>query len=103
MERWAKSLNRQKENMRSVSSSSAVSSAPPPGYVKALGHGHDRRESASADAGYAVLEKKVAVWLSVFQPLVPRHIKCAVRDHQVFRGKMPNFNQLVQLLFIQRK
>lgn len=61
MERWAKSLNRQKENMRSVSSSSAVSSAPPPGYVKALGHGHDRRESASADAGYAVLEKKVAV------------------------------------------
>lgn len=61
MERWAKSLNRQKENMRSVSSSSAVSSAPPPGYVKALGHGHDRRESASADAGYAVLEKKGAL------------------------------------------
>lgn len=62
MERWAKSLNRQKENMRSVSSSSAVSSAPPPpGYMKAMGHGHDRRESASADAGYAVLEKKVAV------------------------------------------
>lgn len=61
MERWAKSLNRQKENMRSVSTSSAVSSAPlPAGYVKAPGHSHDRRESASADAGYAVLEKKVA-------------------------------------------
>uniref|UniRef100_A0A8C9Z8N9 RNA binding motif protein 10 n=1 Tax=Sander lucioperca TaxID=283035 RepID=A0A8C9Z8N9_SANLU len=44
MERWAKSLNRHKENMRSVSSSPAVD---------------DRRESASADAGYAVLEKKV--------------------------------------------
>lgn len=62
MERWAKSLNRQKENMRSVSSSSAVSStALPAGYIKAPGHGRldDRRESASADAGYAVLEKKV--------------------------------------------
>uniref|UniRef100_A0A665USB6 RNA binding motif protein 10 n=1 Tax=Echeneis naucrates TaxID=173247 RepID=A0A665USB6_ECHNA len=46
MERWAKSLNRQKENMRSVSSSPAVD---------------DRRESASADAGYAVLEKKGAL------------------------------------------
>uniref|UniRef100_A0A4W6EWT7 RNA binding motif protein 10 n=1 Tax=Lates calcarifer TaxID=8187 RepID=A0A4W6EWT7_LATCA len=44
MERWAKSLNRQKENMRSVSSSRL----------------DDRRESASADAGYAVLEKKVS-------------------------------------------
>uniref|UniRef100_A0A3B4ZB67 RNA-binding protein 10-like n=1 Tax=Stegastes partitus TaxID=144197 RepID=A0A3B4ZB67_9TELE len=55
MERWAKSLNRQKENMRSLSSSPAVD---------------DHRESASADAGYAVLEKKVCdsnidtrVWL----------------------------------------
>lgn len=62
MERWAKSLNRQKENMRSVSSSSAVgSTALPTGYIKAPGHSRldDRRESASADAGYAVLEKKV--------------------------------------------
>uniref|UniRef100_A0A8C7WPH0 RNA binding motif protein 10 n=1 Tax=Oryzias sinensis TaxID=183150 RepID=A0A8C7WPH0_9TELE len=44
MERWAKSLNRQKENMRS-------------------GHSRldDQRESASADAGYAVLEKKGAL------------------------------------------
>uniref|UniRef100_I3K387 RNA binding motif protein 10 n=1 Tax=Oreochromis niloticus TaxID=8128 RepID=I3K387_ORENI len=46
MERWAKSLNRQKENMRSVSSSPATD---------------DHRESASADAGYAVLEKKGAL------------------------------------------
>lgn len=62
MERWAKSLNRQKENMRSVSSSPAVgSTALPPGYTRAPGHSRldDRRESASADAGYAVLEKKV--------------------------------------------
>lgn len=63
MERWAKSLNRQKENMRSVSSSPAVgSTALPPGYTRAPGHSRldDRRESASADAGYAVLEKKVS-------------------------------------------
>lgn len=62
MERWAKSLNRQKENMRSVTSSAAVgSTALPPGYTRAPVHSHldDRRESASADAGYAVLEKKV--------------------------------------------
>ncbi|XP_071372352.1 RNA-binding protein 10 isoform X2 [Centroberyx affinis] len=64
MERWAKSLNRQKENVRSVSSSPTVSSAAlPPGYTRAPGHSRldDRRESASADAGYAVLEKKGAL------------------------------------------
>ncbi|XP_029995115.1 RNA-binding protein 10 isoform X1 [Sphaeramia orbicularis] len=64
MERWAKSLNRQKENMRSVSSSPAVG-APVmlPGHTRAPGHSRqdDRRESASADAGYAVLEKKGAL------------------------------------------
>ncbi|KAM6976894.1 RNA-binding protein 10 [Aplochiton taeniatus] len=62
MERWAKSLNRQKENVRSVVSSSTApvsSAALPPGYTRAPGH--DRRESASADAGYAVLEKKGAL------------------------------------------
>lgn len=48
--------------MRSVSSSPAVgSTVVPPGYTRAPGHSRldDRRESASADAGYAVLEKKV--------------------------------------------
>lgn len=61
MERWAKSLNRQKENMRSVASSSASASTTlPTGYIKAPGRVDDRRESASADAGYAVLEKKVS-------------------------------------------
>ncbi|XP_015233866.1 PREDICTED: RNA-binding protein 10-like isoform X1 [Cyprinodon variegatus] len=54
MERWAKSLNRQKENMRSVSSSPAVGSS-------SRGRMDDYRESASADAGYAVLEKKGAL------------------------------------------
>lgn len=63
MERWAKSLNRQKENMRSVSSSPATGSTAPPGYTRAPGHSRldDHRESASADAGYAVLEKKGAL------------------------------------------
>ncbi|XP_056446716.1 RNA-binding protein 10 isoform X2 [Gadus chalcogrammus] len=65
MERWAKSLNRQKENVRSVSSASpTVSSAAlaaafprPPGHARL----DERREAASADAGYAVLEKKGAL------------------------------------------
>ncbi|XP_022047500.2 RNA-binding protein 10 [Acanthochromis polyacanthus] len=64
MERWAKSLNRQKENMRSLSASPAVgSTALPPGFTRAPGHSRldDHRESASADAGYAVLEKKGAL------------------------------------------
>ncbi|XP_037540764.1 RNA-binding protein 10 [Nematolebias whitei] len=60
MERWAKSLNRQKENMRSVSSSPA---AGPSANTRAPGQSllDDYRESASADAGYAVLEKKGAL------------------------------------------
>ncbi|XP_066526363.1 RNA-binding protein 10 isoform X2 [Hoplias malabaricus] len=49
MERWAKSLNRQKENVRSSSTSSISRRA------------EERRESASADAGYAILEKKGAL------------------------------------------
>lgn len=55
MERWAKSLNRQKENGRS---SSAVNTNP-----RLMTHSRtdDRRESASADAGYAVLEMKGAL------------------------------------------
>lgn len=59
MERWAKSLNRHKENMRSVASSPASGSSA---NTRAPGHSFldDYRESASADAGYAVLEKKVS-------------------------------------------
>lgn len=50
MERWAKSLNRHKENMRLSSGSSTLTK----GF-------EDHKESASADAGYAVLEKKGAL------------------------------------------
>ncbi|MBN3322522.1 RBM10 protein, partial [Atractosteus spatula] len=46
MERWAKSLNKQKENFRSTLM--PLSST----------REDERRESASADAGYAILEKK---------------------------------------------
>ncbi|KAK7884238.1 hypothetical protein WMY93_027361 [Mugilogobius chulae] len=55
MERWAKSLNKHKENMRSSSGNSMLG----PGQNK--GHFEDFKESASADAGYAVLEKKGAL------------------------------------------
>ncbi|XP_076133337.1 RNA-binding protein 10 isoform X2 [Alosa pseudoharengus] len=60
MERWAKSLNRQKENVRSLSSSASTSSNP---VARGPGQGRpdDRRESASADAGYTILEKKGAL------------------------------------------
>ncbi|KAG9353186.1 hypothetical protein JZ751_017762 [Albula glossodonta] len=62
MERWAKSLNRQKENVRSLSTALSSSSTSPPGHPRNV-HGRldDRRESASADAGYAILEKKGAL------------------------------------------
>ncbi|KAJ8360813.1 hypothetical protein SKAU_G00173380 [Synaphobranchus kaupii] len=63
MERWAKSLNRQKENVRSLSTAVSSSSVSPPGHARPPVHGRfdDRRESASADAGYAILEKKGAL------------------------------------------
>lgn len=48
MERWAKSMNRQKESIRSASSALTQARLA-----------DERRESASADAGYAILEKKV--------------------------------------------
>ncbi|XP_016363086.1 RNA-binding protein 10-like isoform X2 [Sinocyclocheilus anshuiensis] len=57
MERWAKSLNRQKENGRGSSSSSLSTNAR----LMVQGRPDDRRESASADAGYAVLEMKGAL------------------------------------------
>lgn len=47
MERWAKSLNKQKENFKN--SFQPVSSA----------REEERRESAAADAGFALFEKKV--------------------------------------------
>ncbi|MBN3306627.1 RBM10 protein, partial [Amia calva] len=49
MERWAKSLNKQKENFRSTLTPLSSSRED------------ERRESASADAGYAILEKKGAL------------------------------------------
>ncbi|XP_066064993.1 RNA-binding protein 10-like [Chamaea fasciata] len=48
MERWARSLNKQRESGRS--------SGPPPAPRE-----DERREAAAADAGYAILEKKGAL------------------------------------------
>ncbi|KAJ8259699.1 hypothetical protein GJAV_G00172400 [Gymnothorax javanicus] len=63
MERWAKSLNRQKENVRSLSTAVSASVTSPAGHAHLAGLARldDRRESASADAGYAILEKKGAL------------------------------------------
>ncbi|XP_069503679.1 RNA-binding protein 10 [Ambystoma mexicanum] len=55
MERWARSLNKQKENFKN--SFQPVSSRD-----------DDRRESATADAGYAILEKKGALTEKQQQP-----------------------------------
>lgn len=62
MERWAKSLNRQKENGRVGTISRLM----------AQGRPDDRRESASADAGYAVLEMKGAL---LERPLLMEQIR----------------------------
>uniref|UniRef100_UPI00398F8653 RNA-binding protein 10-like isoform X5 n=1 Tax=Pristiophorus japonicus TaxID=55135 RepID=UPI00398F8653 len=61
MERWAKSLNKQKENFKN--------SFQPLSYMRA----DDRRESASADAGYAMLEKKST--LAERQHVIMEHFK----------------------------
>ncbi|XP_051865028.1 RNA-binding protein 10-like isoform X2 [Pristis pectinata] len=61
MERWAKSLNKQKENFKN--------SFQPLSYMR----DNDRRESASADAGYAMLEKKTT--LAERQHVMMEHLK----------------------------
>ncbi|XP_064861188.1 RNA-binding protein 10-like [Oncorhynchus nerka] len=99
MERWAKSLNRQKENVRSLSSSSSVtpvaSMALSPGdtWAPGLGRLDDRRESASADAGYAVLEKKGA--LSERAQIILdqlRHTDHRERSPPQVQGLVPAYN-----------
>nr|XP_046220698.1 RNA-binding protein 10 isoform X2 [Oncorhynchus gorbuscha] len=99
MERWAKSLNRQKENVRSLSSSSSVtpvaSMALSPGdtWAPGLGRHDDRRESASADAGYAVLEKKGA--LSERAQIILdqlRHTDHRERSPPQVQGLVPAYN-----------
>lgn len=50
MERWAKSLNKQKENFKNS-------------FQPLNSREEERRESAAADAGFALFEKKVKCWL----------------------------------------
>ncbi len=59
MERWAKIQNRQKESVRAASP------------VLRSGMDDDRRQSKSADAGFAIFERKV-------RDLQQPHIICSV-------------------------
>lgn len=54
MERWAKTLNKQKENFKS--SFQPISQ-------------EERKEAAAADAGYILFEKKVIQWESVSEKM----------------------------------
>uniref|UniRef100_V9KDH5 RNA-binding protein 10-like protein n=1 Tax=Callorhinchus milii TaxID=7868 RepID=V9KDH5_CALMI len=65
MERWAKSLNKQKENYRSNSFQSL-----------SYNREDERRESASADAGYAMLERKQST-MAERQHVMLEHLKRA--------------------------
>lgn len=74
MERWAKSLNKQKENFKNS-------------FQPLSTREEERKESAAADAGFALFEKKVrevrSVWQSVaWQSLVLiaffSHLGCSV-------------------------
>lgn len=70
MERWAKSLNKQKENFKN--------SFQP---VNSLRE-EERRESAAADAGFALFEKKVMITgmeyfiMGTFVTLEAYHLFC---------------------------
>lgn len=72
MERWAKSLNKQKENFKN--------SFQP---VNALRE-EERRESAAADAGFALFEKKGA--LSERQQLIPELVRNGDEENPLKRG-----------------
>lgn len=67
MERWAKSLNKQKENFKN--------SFQP---VNSLRE-EERRESAAADAGFALFEKKGA--LAERQQLIPELVRNGDEDN----------------------
>ncbi|MBZ3877339.1 RNA-binding protein 5 [Sciurus carolinensis] len=72
MERWAKSLNKQKENFKN--SFQPVSSL----------REEERRESAAADAGFALFEKKGA--LAERQQLIPELVRNGDEENPLKRG-----------------
>ncbi|KAH0508620.1 RNA-binding protein 5 [Microtus ochrogaster] len=72
MERWAKSLNKQKENFKN--------SFQP---VNSLRE-EERRESAAADAGFALFEKKGA--LAERQQLIPEMVRNGDEENPLKRG-----------------
>lgn len=56
MEKWAKTLNAQKEAIKEGYKKVVVSAS---GVLTPVKRGGEERESATADAGYAILEKTV--------------------------------------------
>lgn len=61
MEKWAKTLNAQKEAMNFKKSFQPIGGGPT----------QQERESAAADAGYAILEKRIQPDRKVDQKLMP--------------------------------
>lgn len=72
MERWAKSLNKQKENFKN--SFQPVSAS----------REEERKESAAADAGFALFEKKGA--LAERQQLIPELVRNGDEENPLKRG-----------------
>ena len=61
MEKWAKTLNAQKEALNFKKSFQPIGGGP----------AQQERESAAADAGYAILEKRIQPKKKVDQKLMP--------------------------------
>ncbi|KAF6100864.1 RNA binding motif protein 5 [Phyllostomus discolor] len=72
MERWAKSLNKQKENFKNSFQPVSVSRE------------EERKESAAADAGFALFEKKGA--LAERQQLIPELVRNGEEENPLKRG-----------------
>uniref|UniRef100_A0A8C4WFC7 RNA binding motif protein 5 n=1 Tax=Gopherus evgoodei TaxID=1825980 RepID=A0A8C4WFC7_9SAUR len=71
MERWAKSLNKQKENFKNS-------------FQPLCSREEERRESAAADAGFALFEKKGT--LSERQQVMPEVVKNGEEENPLKRG-----------------
>uniref|UniRef100_A0A667YW81 RNA binding motif protein 5 n=1 Tax=Myripristis murdjan TaxID=586833 RepID=A0A667YW81_9TELE len=79
MERWAKTLNKQKESFKS--------SLQAPGLSKE----EDRRESAAADAGFTLFEKKQSGALDM-QPLLSEQVKLIEHETSAKSGLVAAYN-----------
>lgn len=73
MEKWAQTMNKQKEAMKGFNAA-----------LKAMNGPNERKESATADAGYAILEKSVSHWklhfFEVFISISNVNIYCKINS-----------------------